>query len=531
MRAPEVIRFGAFRLLPARRELLFRGTQVTLGSRAFDLLMALVRRPGQLAAKDELMAEVWAGTIVDENNLAAQISALRKILAGDPCLSRCLQTVPGRGYRFLAEIEVESEGAGGPNPPPTRGLAHGIAGEALALVVLPFSNLSSDAEQAYFAQGLGQTVATDLSRISGLLVISSTTAAAFEGKGLDVRQVTRELGVRYALTGSVQRSDRNLRINTQLVDGQSGLQIWSDLFDGDATDLLALQDRITGRIANSIGREIFVAAARDGEVRNIDPKASDLFMRGIAADNRPQSLECLQEQEVLFGRAVQLDPKHSDALARLSRAIVIQVTQNHAPTPHTEDMLKRGVGAAEKALALDPGNARAHYAMGLVHVLRGDFERSALANETAIALDRNFALAHNNLGNSLVHLGKGKEALQAVETALRLDPRGPQIGAFWTVAGLAHLLLGDTSEAVGCFSRARAANPKLPRAQLGAAVSLALIAELSAARLAAAELLRLVPHYRLSETIDGCLPMSPPRYRQFYDDVLRPGAILAGVPV
>lgn len=527
MRAPEVIRFGAFSLVPARRELLFRGAQVTLGSRAFDLLMALVKRPGQLAAKDELMAEVWAGTIVDENNLAAQISTLRKILAGDPDLSRCLQTVPGRGYRFVADIEVEAEAGSGTKPP----LVQGSGGEALSLVVLPFSNLSSDAEQAYFTQGLGQTVATDLSRISGLLVISSTTAAAFEGKSLDIRQVSRELGVRYALTGGVQRNDRNVRINTQLVDGQSGLQIWSDLFDGEATDLLALQDRITGRIANSIGREIFVAAARDGEARNIDPKASDLFMRGIAADNRPQSLECLQEQEVLFGRAVELDPKHSDALARLSRAIVIQVTQNHAASLHKEDMLMRGVSAAERALALDPGNARAHYAMGLVHVLRGDFERSALANETAIALDRNFALAHNNLSNSLVHLGKGKEALRAVETALRLDPYGPQVGAFWTVSGLAQLLLGDTAEAVGCFSRARAANPKLPRAQFGAAVSLALIGDLSAAKLAADDLMHLVPHYRLSETIDGCLPRSPPPYRQFYEDVLRPGAILAGVPV
>ncbi len=527
MLAIQVVCFGAFRLVFDRRDLSFRGARVPLGSRAFDLLLALIKRRGQLATKNELLAEVWAGTIVDENNLAAQISTLRKIFAADPALAGCLQTVPGRGYRFVAEITVETEAAGGSKMP----LVGGFGGEALSLVVLPFSNLSSDAEQGYFAQGLGQTVATDLSRISGLLVISSTTAAAFEGSGLDVRQVSRELGVRYALTGSVQRSDRNLRINTQLVDGQSGLQIWSDLFDGDATDLLALQDRITGRIANSIGREIFVAATRDGEARDIDPKASDLVMRGIAADNRPQSLECLQEQEILFGRAVELDPRHSDALARLSRAIVIQVTQSHAPSPHKEDMLRRGVSAAEQALAIDPGNARAHYAMGLVHVLRRDFERAALSNETAIALDRNFSLAHNNLGNSLVHLGRGKEALHAVETAFRLDPRGPQIGAFWTVAGLSHLLLGDTAEAIRCFARARVANPKLPRAQLGAAISLALIGDVSAARLAATELLRLVPHYRLSDTIDGCLPMSPPRYRQFYEDILRPGAILAGVPV
>ena len=527
MRASDVVRFGAFRLVPGRRELSFRGAPVTLGSRAFDLLLALVKRRGQLATKDELMAEVWASTIVDENNLAAQISTLRKILAVDSDLSRCLQTAPGQGYRFVADIEVETGARIGVQA----SRAQGLDGEALSLVVLPFTNLSSDIEQSYFAHGFSHTVGTDLSRISGLLVISSATAATFDRKDLDVRDVGRELGVRYVLTGSIQRSNRNVRINAQLVDTRSGLQIWSELFDGDDTDLIDLQDRITGRIANSIGREIFVAAARDGEACNIDPKSHDFFMRGIAADNRPQSLECLQEQERLFARATELDPKHSDALARLARAILLQATQVHAPSVHNEDMLARGVLAAESSLALDPGNARAHCAMGLVYVLRGDYERSVLSNETAIALDRNFALAHNNLGNSLLHLGNGREALLAVETAIRLDPRGPQVGAFWTIMGFARLLLEQIDEAVTCFSRGRVANPKLPRAQFGAAISLALNGDLPSARLATADLLNLVPHYRLSETIDACLPTSNSRYRQFYEDVLRPGAVLAGVPV
>jgi tetratricopeptide (TPR) repeat protein len=292
-----------------------------------------------------------------------------------------------------------------------------------------------------------------------------------------------------------------------------------------------LQDRITGRIANSIGREIFVAAAREGEARNIDPQSNDFVMRGIAVDNRPQSRECLQEQEHLFARAAQLDPKNSDALARLARAILIQVTQVHVPAQNKQDMLRRGADAAERAIALDPGNARAHLAMGLVHLLRGDLERSVLANETAISLDRNLALAHNNLGNSLVHLGRAREALLAAEAALRLDPRGPQVAVFWTIIGFARLVLGEIDEAVACFSRGRVANPKLPRAQVGAAISLALSGNVPAAQIAAGELLNLVPHYRLSQTIDGSLPTSPPRYRQFYEDVLRPGALLAGVPV
>lgn len=474
------------------------------------------------------MAEVWSGTVVDENNLAAQVSALRKVLAADPSLARDLQTVPGRGYRFVARIdriEARPDDAAPPAVAPTGG------GEAPSLVVLPFVNLSSDAEQAYFAEGLSQTVSTDLSRVSGLVVISSATAATFEGKPPDIRLVCRELGVRFVLMGSVQRMDRHVRINAQLVDGRSGTQAWSEIFDGEASDLFALQDRITGRIANSLGREIFVAAARDIEARNISPNSLNLVMRGIAADNKPQSLAGLREQEALFARAVELDPNNGEALARLSRAIVLQVTQGHASADDKANVLARGADAAERAVALDPGNPRAHYAIGLVHVLRGDFEQSALANEAAIALDRNFALAHNNLGNSLLHLGRGREALASADMALRLDPRGPQHGASWTVMGFAHLLDGNIKEAVTSFSRSRIANPKLPRAHVGAAIALALSGDVSAARKASEDLRTLVPHYRLSQTIDACLPNSTPPYKKFYDEILQPGAEAAGVPV
>lgn len=528
MSQPEMFRIGSFILTPGRRQLTRGEAEVTLGSRAFDLLLALVKRQGQLATKDELMAEVWSGTVVDENNLAAQVSALRKVLSADPAVARDLKTEPGRGYRLVAKVEPLNSDA---IPRSDASRAPRLHGDAPSLVVLPFLSLSSDADQAYFAEGLSQTVSTDLSQISGLLVISSATAATFKGPKLDIRQVSTELDVRYVLAGSVQRIGRNVRINAQLIDGQTGIQIWSELFDGDASDLFSLQDRITGRIANSIGREIFVAVAKDGVARNIDPKSLDLVMRGIAADNRPQSLQSLQEQAALFARAVELDPNNSEALARLSRAVVIQITQAHIAPAAKAEALERGASAAEKAVALDPANPRGHYAMGLVHVLRGDFERSALANEAAIALDRNFALAHNNLANSLVHLGKGRDALNSVEAALRLDPRGPQVASSWTVMGFARLQLGDFDEAIQCFSRARTANPKLPRANVGAAIALATSGDVTGARNATADLLALAPRYRLSQTIDACLPTSSPEYRRFYEETLRPGADLAGLPL
>jgi adenylate cyclase len=520
--------FGLFTLDSRRRELLLGGAPVSIGSRAFDLLIALIARRGQLATKEELIAEVWPSTVVDENNLAAQVVALRKILSTDPKLSKCVQTISGRGYRFVAHVALQADfdvtvDASGP--------AQGSGSDALSLAVLPFASLSNDVDQTHYAQGLSHTIATDLSRIAGLLVISPTTAATFEGRGLDARQVSRELAVQYVLAGSLQRIKGQVRINAHLVDGGSGLHVWSELFDGDDTDLLVFQDRITGRIANSIGREIFVAAARGGLARNIDPNSFDLLMRGIAADNRPQSLEVLQLQESLFARAVELDPQHAEAHARLARAILLQVTQVHARTPHDALLLARGVKAAETAVALGPYNPRAHCAMGLVYVSRYEFERAVMANEAAIALDRNFAIAHNNLGNSLVHLGSGADALPAVETALRLDPRGPSLGSFWTTKGYAQLLLGAYDDAVMSFMRARSTNPMLPRGHVGAAISLALSGDVDAARQATRELLRIVPHYRLSHTMDANQSSSSPGYRKFFENVLRPGAEQAYLPI
>src|SRR5262245_22896514 len=190
MHDTEAFCFGSFRLLPGRRVLLHGGAPVRLGSRAFDLLLALVKRYGQLATKDELLAEVWPRTTVEENNLAAQVSALRKVLAADPDSAACLHTVPGRGYCFVAVVEHEKRS---PNPI-DNAAARSDASARLSLVVLPFSNLSSDSEQAYFAEGLSETVATDLSHICGLRINASTIAA---GAQVDVARLCRDLGVQF----------------------------------------------------------------------------------------------------------------------------------------------------------------------------------------------------------------------------------------------------------------------------------------------------------------------------------------------
>ena len=185
-----------------------------------------------------------------------------------------------------------------------------------SIVVLPFTNLSGDPEQAYLADGLTAKITTDLSRASGLFVIAATTAITFKDKQINVQQVGKDLGVRYALQGNVQRSGEKIRINAQLADTSSGGQLWAETFDGDRSDLFALQDQITSRIANSIGREIVVLAARESEARKTEPKVGDLLLRAVALTTKSRSLENLQQQEKLFREILVLDPNSVDAMAK-----------------------------------------------------------------------------------------------------------------------------------------------------------------------------------------------------------------------
>lgn len=528
MNDAEELSFGCFRLVPERRELWRREEPLQLGSRAFDLLLALVGRQGRVATKDELMSEIWPGTAVEENNLAAQVSALRRALEDDPHSPRFLRTVAGRGYQFVARVERlrRDEACEGASPVPE-------LDPALSLVVLPFANLGNDPEQAYLALALTDTLTTDLSRISGLLVIASASAVAVKDSSTDVRQICRKLGARFALTGSIQTSRQVMRLNAQLVDGDRGLQLWSERFDGDISDPFALQDQITGRIANSIGRELVAVAVETVERRKAAPSSTEILLKGIALADKPVSLSNLRHQEHYFGQAILLDQDSGEAQARFARAVLLQVVWFGASfKPHERrDKLRQGAQAAERAVALEPSNARAHLAMGVLHVARGEFEQSILANETAIALDRNLALAHNNLGHGLLHCGAARRAISAIEQAIRLDPRGPQVSSFQCAMGIARLFLGEVEAAVDWYALARSSNRGLPRAHAGLAIALARAGKLAMARDVASELLRLAPDFRFSETLHAPSAASSPDYHRFFDEIVAPAARSVGVPI
>jgi TolB-like protein len=237
-------------------------------------LGVLVERHGDLVSKDEIMDAVWPGTVVEDNNLTVQISALRRILDLGRGEGSCIQTVAGRGYRFVGAVARAS----GVAPAGSRTTAQSGAQPAprLSIVVLPFANLSDDREQQYFADGITEDLTTDLSRIAGSFVISRNTAFTYKDKPVDAKQIGRELGVRYVVEGSLQRSGNQVRVNAQLIDAETNAHLWAERFERDTGDLFALQNEITARIAIALN---YALAGVEAARTTANPDALDYILR------------------------------------------------------------------------------------------------------------------------------------------------------------------------------------------------------------------------------------------------------------
>ena len=230
---------------------------VTIGWRALDVLSVLVEDHGKLVSRDKIMEAVWPGTVVEENNLTVQISALRRILDQGRTVESCIQTVPGRGYRFVANVTkpdestripgISSEGEAALLAPTLPGI--GIANPPrLSLVVLPFNNLGGNQDEDHLADAITEDLTTDLSRLPGAFVIARHSAVTYKRKPIDVRRVGAELGVRYAIEGSVRKLDDVARVNVQLISTDTNTHLWAGRFDQNVQDLRLGQEEIASRL-------------------------------------------------------------------------------------------------------------------------------------------------------------------------------------------------------------------------------------------------------------------------------------------
>jgi adenylate cyclase len=362
----------------------------------------------------------------------------------------------------------------------------------LSVVVLPFANLSADPEQEYFADAITDDLTTDLSRIADSFVIARTTAFTYKRKSVDVRQVARELGVRYVLEGSVRRTGDQVRVNVQLVDAGTGSHIWADRFQIDRANLAEAQDEITSRLARTLNLELAEAVGRRVEQEQAtNPEAHDHVMRGWAWWYRRMSPANREEAQRAFTRALEMNPRSVDARIGLATTLVSNIADGWSACP--EEDRSQSEKLLSEAVARDPNRSMAHYAMAMLRRSQGRLIESKIGFETAITLDRNNARAYFNLGQTLIFLGQPQAAIPQIEKAIRLNPYDPNVASFYWCFGMCHLLLGDADRAIELLLRARASNPSLFYVYLWLAGAFGLKGDVLEAKNALAEALTLKP--------------------------------------
>jgi TolB-like protein/Flp pilus assembly protein TadD len=471
------------------------------------------------------MDVVWPGTTVEEANLTVQISALRRVLDNRGSERSTIQTVPGRGYRFVAAITRHNEASSfdskalpqhGSRVPPR-----------LSIVVLPIINLSRDPEQEYFADALTDSLTTDLSRLAGSFVISCNTAFTYKGRKVSARQIGSEVGVRYVLEGSVQRSGKQVRINAQLIDAETDGHVWAERFERETGDLFALQEEITRRIAVALHLELVGAeAARPTK----HPDALDYILRGRAATLKPTTRENRVEAIGLFERALALDPHSAVAQSYLATALTARVLDNLSATVAAD--IGRAEELARQALASSPRSPLAHYAKGQVLRAQHRYDEAIPEYETAIAFDRNWVRAFPLIAQCKLFTGSIEEVIPLTEQAIRLSPRDPVIGIWYLRISQVHLLQSRIDEAVIWIEKARRAMPAHPNVRAYVAAAYALNGEAERAATELAEARRLSGEDRFSSVarLNATWNYGVPKIRALFEATFIKGLRLAGMP-
>jgi len=367
---------------------------------------------------------------------------------------------PVRAYALRPEAVADLPA---PSVPVARQIAQSTVAPRLSIVVLPFANLGNDPEQQYFADGITEDLTTDLSRISDMFVISRNTAFTYQGKRIDTKQIGRELGVRYVLEGSVRRSGNQIRVNAQLIDAETDAHLWAERFDGDMSDLFAVQSEVTSWIANALNLELLSAeAARPAE----RPDVLDYILRARAAWNRPNSRERHGEVISLYEQALALDPRSVEAQAGLAANLAGRVTDNLSDTPAAD--IERAETLVRQAGASAPRNPNVRWARDQVLRAQRRFAEAIPEYEAVLAANRNAARALCFIGQCKLFTGAIEETIPLLERAMRLSPHEPRIGIWCQQVGRAHLLQSRTDDAITWFEKARNDSPAHPiiRAEL-----------------------------------------------------------------
>ena len=425
--------FEHFALDDERRELRGGGV-VPVGPQVFDLLVYLIKNRDRVVSKDDLIASVWGGRIVSDSTLDSRVNAVRKALGDSGREQKLIRTFARKGIRFVGEVtEATSD--------PSGETTFLISDDRPKFAVLPFQNLSDDAAQEYFADGLSEDLIGALGSWCRFPVISRHSSFIYKGRAIDAIEAGRELGARYILEGSVRKSNTRVRITARLVDATTGLHLWADRYDREIDDVFAVQDEITARIAAAVEPELHRHEQRRAAVTTkTNPAAYDLVQRGNWHHNIFTAADA-EEAQRLYSAAIEADSNYARAYSNMASTKFWAAQMGWVKNP--QSTLQAALEFARKAVALDDKDARGHFHVAQASLWLHQHDEAIAEARRAIALNPSLVQAHAVLGYALDCVGEFEEALQTVTHSLRLRPYDQTIVRCIPAISIAHYQLGE----------------------------------------------------------------------------------------
>ncbi len=521
--------FGDCVLDPDRRELIRGSEVVAIGPQVFDLLLHLIENRERVVSKDGLLDAVWNGRIVSESTLASHINAARKAVGDSGQEQRLIRTIARKGFRFVGGVReapaADGSGSAIAEAPLAEHAARGLVlPDKPSIAVLPFLNLSGDLAQEYFIDGVVEDIVSALSRIRWLFVIARNSSFTYKGRAVDVKQVGRDLGVRYVLEGSMRKAATRVRITGQLIDATTGAHIWAERFEGTLDDIFDLQDQISASVVGAIARQLELAEIERAKRKPTDSlDAYDYYLRGRARLNLG-TREAIDEGLPLFIKAIELDPDYAAAYAMAAWCHFwrkVNGWMNDRPR-ETEEGARLARCAVElgkdDAVALTRGgHALAHF--------EGDLDMSIALVDRALALDPNLAAAWFLGGFLRTERGDPDSAIGYFSRAMRFSPLDPEMFRMQAGMALAHLFAGRFDAAVSWAEKAYRELPSFLMVVGIIAASHAHAGRSVEAQRAMSHLRQLDPTFRISSLADW-LPISRAEHLATFSEGLR----RAGLP-
>jgi TolB-like protein len=442
-------RFAEFELDTERLEFWANGEVRALEPQVFDVLLHLIGNADRVVSRDELIEAVWSGRIVSDATISARINAVRKAVGDSGARQDLIKTVPRRGFRFVAPVEAVVEPR--EEAPSPAGPANAPPADRPSIAVLPFDNMTGDPEQEFFSDGISEDIIAALSRFHWFFVIARNSSFVFKGQSVDVREVARQLGVRYVLEGSLRKSANRVRVTVQFIDAVTGNHIWADRYDRELEDVFAIQDDITQRICGALEGALSLEEQRRARLHhpgNLDAwTAYHLGLKCVSeagsAANAVESGRVFADARSHFEHAYALDPNFARPMSAQALALRREVVQGVRSQADASAAIEQAIALCSRAIALDPQDGIHRATYGTLLGVRGDWTAALQSIDEGIELNPNSALAYFERG-LVKSFGYWPDlAIDDLEIAARLSPLDAQLALRYPVGSWAQLRTGE----------------------------------------------------------------------------------------